>query len=212
MSSSNLTLDEIISGLQTLQSQLAEWRAVVANIEAREKDAAQARVKVRELTEQVAGFESARNAIFAAEAEAKEAEVKAAKRRELATQIREAIARRDSLARVVVELNDEEPLARGTVAGARERLAEHLDSLLTVDDFPTEAEFGEEKLNGEKLQSAYDAAVGAHKAVAERQAKTRIAWLQACDEVSALTWQENRLRPPDPPGTHDLKGGIFTVQ
>lgn len=212
MSTSDLTLDEIISGLQTLESQLSEWRAVLANIEAREKKAVQARAKVRELAEQLAAFESARNAIFAAEAEAKEVEVKAAKRRELAILIREAMARRDTLARLAIELNDEEPVARGAVEGARERLAEHLASLLTVDDYPTEDELAEEKLNGEKLQKAYDAAHTLHKSITERQAQTRIAWLQACDEVNALTWQENRLRPPDPPGAHDFKGGAYTVQ
>ena len=209
---SGLTLDETIRVLQTLESQLAEWRAEVANLEAREKEGVQARAKVREIEEQIAGFKSAVTATLAAEAEAKEAEAKAAKRRELSIKIREASARMDELAREVLELNDEEPRARGAVAGANEHLVDHLNSLLTADDFPTESELADEKLNGEKLRAAYDAAVAAMGTIVERLTKARMAWLRVRDEVNTLTWQESRLRPPDNPGTHDLRGGAFTVQ
>jgi|GEM_PF-4470526 len=212
MSSSNLTLDETLRGLQTLESQLAEWRATVANVEAREKEAAQARAKVREIEEQIAGFKSAVTATLAAEAEAKEAQVKAAKRRELGAQIRAAIARRDDLAREVAELNDKLPLARGAVAGAEERLREHLSGLLTVDDFPSDGELAAEKLRGKELRAAYEIALGAQRDVSEQLEKTRWAFIKTDAEVKELSWQEKRLRPPDPPGANDLKGGAFTVQ
>ncbi|HVA18454.1 MAG TPA: hypothetical protein VMV59_12155 [Candidatus Dormibacteraeota bacterium] len=212
MSSGNLTLDETLRGLQTLESQLAEWRAAVANIEAREKEAAQARSKVCELEAQVAVFKSAVTATLAAEAEAKEAEFKAAKRRELGAQIREAIVRRDDLAREVAELNDKLPLVRGAVAGAEERLREHLSSLLTADDFPSDSELAAEKLRGEELRAVYKTALGAQKEVSEQLEKTRWAFLKTDAEVKELSWQEKRLRPPDPPGAHDFKGAAFTVQ
>ena len=209
---SGLTLDETIRGLQTLESQLDEWRAVVGSIEAREKEIAQARAKVREIEGLIDAFKSAVTATLAAEAEAKEAEVKAAKRRELGAQIRKATARMDELAREVLELNDAEPLARGAVAGAQERLVGHLNNLLAADNYPTKSELDAERATGKRLQAAYDAAVAAVGTIVERLTKARMAWLRVRDEVNTLTWQESRLRPPDNPGAHDLRGGAFRVQ
>jgi len=192
------------------QSQVATVRTELEQTEETEDRelAACLREKIAGLEKYIETIRHSEAAILASESELQSAAEKFARWRVLVGEVRAKAVEFDAAARTVRPASEALVMARASVTNARNEMALHLAARPNALALQKEiAAFDKETA---RLQTSLDFLIAEMQKAGEREVRFRATALKLRDELSNLTWREDRVRPASLSRQSD-GSGLFRV-
>jgi len=185
-------LEGFAQQLADVQGAIASTREQLAGEQDREA-AACLREKIISLEKFITAIKAAEERVFAAEGEQVQQEEQFVQWRALVRDLREKAKAYDAAAILVPAAQDQANTCRGLTTNAREALGVHRSHPPTA--LALEKEKASFDAETERLEHLLESVVAETREAVERETHTRARALKLRDELNALNWRENRLRP-----------------